>query len=139
MCVCMCIVRFGHLLLLLIKTIVGTSLVPCIEFYTGFYDLNLSNASQRSLVILFTLYLSDHLCICVLVLLNPFLACVCLERKHVFKKNSRSNYFAIYNAVLLGIWFWYYSLTSVISLCLKLLIQIAIHQRRTPIQKEYSV
>lgn len=57
----------------------------------------------------------------------------------MFLKRTAGVIILLYNAVLLGIWFWYYSLTSVISLCLKLLIQMAIHQRRTPIQKEYSV
>lgn len=130
-------------LLLLLITIVGISL------YTMHWFLHLLLrlesilcivSSQRTSVILFTLCLNDHLCMCVLVLLYPFLARVCLKRKKFLKRTTEVFcLFLLCNAILWSIWLWYYSLTSVISLFIKLLTQMTIHQRSTDLQKEYSV
>lgn len=73
-----------------------------------------------------TLYVQLGLVICI------FSTCVPREKAGFFK---RTKVILFYNVVLLSIWLWHSSLTSVISLCLGLLIHIIICQRSTVIQQ----
>ena len=144
MCVCVCVcgviwhgicpfiwcikIAAFFMLLLLIKTVVGTSLGTMCWFSHLLLVLESILCivlSQRNLVILFSLYLNDQLCMCDLSLLYPVLEHVCLGKKQVFfffffLREQWKLIILLYNAVVLSTWLRHYSLASVISLCLKL-------------------
>ena len=127
------------LLLLVIQSIVGISLsIMCwfshFAFKTWIYLMHCFITKDFSNFILIvskwlTLYVQLGLVICI------FSTCVPRE-KGFFK---RTKVILFYNVVLLSIWLWHSSLTSVISLCLGLLIHIIICQRSTVTQQEYSL
>lgn len=101
--------------------------VPCLLIFTlafsiWIYLMHCFITKKFSNFIL-SLYLNDQLCVCDLSLLYPvFRTCAPREKGFFFFKENKKRKLIIllYNAILLSIWLWHYSLASVISLCLKL-------------------